>query len=62
MVLKPDTRLELRKVRDDVTFNGYDKEIIEIKGKRVYPKAVGKTYVTAEWEGHTAVFQVVVTE
>lgn len=62
MVLKADTRLELQKVREDVDFSDYDENIIEIKGKRIYPKSVGKTYVTAEWEGHSVVFQVVVTE
>jgi hypothetical protein len=61
-VLKADTRLELSKVRGDVTFSDYDENIIEIKNKRIYPKAVGKTYVTAEWNGLKAIFQVVVTE
>ena len=37
-------------------------QIIEIKGKRIYPKSVGQTYVTAEWKGFSVVFQVVVTE
>ena len=62
MVLRADTRLELSKVRSGVTFSNYDEDIIEIKGKRIYPKAVGETYVTAEWDGHEVIFQVVVTE
>ncbi|MBQ5592474.1 MAG: hypothetical protein IIU80_05965 [Clostridia bacterium] len=61
-VLKADTQLNLKKVRGDVVFSDYDEDIIEIRDKRVYPKAVGKTYVTAQWQEHTVVFQVVVTE
>ena len=61
-VLKADTQLNLKKVRGDVVFSDYDEDIIEIKGKRIYPRAVGKTYVTAQWQEHTVIFQVVVTE
>lgn len=61
-VQKTDTQLNCKKVRRDVTFTDYDEDIIEIKGNRIYPKAVGKTYVTAQWQDHTVVFQVVVTD
>lgn len=61
-VLKADTCLNTSKVRGDVSFTDYDENIIEIKGKRIYPKAIGKTYVTAEWEGYSVVFLVNVTE
>lgn len=62
VVLKADPNLDLVRIMGEVTFSDYDEEIIEIKGKRIHPKSVGKTYVTAEWEGHTVEFQVVVTE
>lgn len=61
-VLKADTCLNTSKVRGDVSFTDYDENIIEIKGKRICPKAAGETYVTAEWEGYSVVFLVIVTE
>ncbi|MBR6531714.1 MAG: hypothetical protein IKT61_04370 [Clostridia bacterium] len=61
-VLKADTQLNCKKIREDVIFTDYDESIVEIKGKKIYPKAAGKTYVTANWQDHTVVFQVVVTE
>lgn len=46
----------------EVTFYGYDASVISFDGKNIIPKSVGKTRVTAVWQGYQCVFNVYVYE
>ena len=57
-----DSTYRSEKIRKGVTFSNYDTDIVEINGLKITAKAVGQTFVTAEWKGFTKDFIVTVTE
>lgn len=59
-VYKTDTLFNHEKVLFGVTLSDYDSDIISVKGRFITPKAVGQTYVTAEWQDFSVRFLVTV--
>lgn len=61
-IFKADTSLVTKRLYKDVTFSGFDESIITANGTKITAVSVGETFVTAEWNGHTAEIIVKVTE
>lgn len=61
-VYKYDSTFAYAPVLSGVTLSEYDSEIINVIGRYIKPKAVGQTFVTAEWKGFTVQFLVTVTK
>lgn len=59
-IYKVNDDLDRTRIYHDITFSGYDEDVVGIIGTYIYPKSAGQTYVTAEWNGYTTQFFITV--